>query len=284
MLWKKLILTTLIFTSQVEGSLAQEIQCKSVLSNHLTQNLPEYRFEKYQESFLKEGHHKVHPEFAELAQAIFSTNKNKFKKLIPKKSFPESDRMNSKPEHDLFENGFRSKLTDTGREYPRLYHKTSADLANQLKSNEAQLKLTHGTFNRAAICAGDAHFKPFKSSNAVTRRSFSSAELQIHPKARTLNISRTAFGDKGASEYSYYNSYIWFTDVFVPKLIAGKYEKDFPELTAIVKKQGDFYFTEEAFGLLLNIDILMISKPYEWRMQHEYWILNPEVITGYIVN
>jgi len=281
---KKLVLTALIFVFQFEGSLAQATQCNSVLSNHLTQNLPEYHFEKYEDVLLKEGSHKVHPEFVELAEAIFSTNKNKFKKLIPKKSFPELDRMNSKPEHDVFENGFRSKLTDTGREYPRLYHKTSTDLVNQLKSKEAQLKLTHGTFNRAAICAGDAHFKPFKSSNAVTRRSFSGAELQIHPKARTLDISRNAFGDKGASAFSYYNSYIWFTDVFVPKLIAGKYEKDFPELTAIVKKQGDFYFTEEAFGLLLDVDILLISKPYEWRMQHEYWILNPEVITGYIVN
>ena len=214
----------------------------------------------------------------EISKAISKTNRNDFIELVPKDTFPKADRRLSKPKLVEYSEGLRTPNPAARKASADLFFQTTRRHADKLKSGEAKLKMSSEYSSFASIYLADRTSRLF--ADKVDTRQYSIIQTYIHPKARILDITHGSLGDRGPTQFSYHASYKWFTDVFVPDLIAGKYKDQFPELTEVAQKHDYDFQRVEVFGLLMKADIVYHSKFEGPLVRNQYWVVNPQAIIG----
>ena len=273
----KTALLTILVLGGFSFNSSAAITCKSLVTG---QNLkkPELVLSKYHESI---GYIRGvdRTSLIEITTAISRTDLNDFVRLVPKETFPKEDRRLSKPKLVEFSEGLRTSRPDPLRNNLKLYFPTTLKHAAQLKSGRAKLKLSADYSTYAALPLVDRGSSLF--ADKIDNRKYAIIETFIHPKARILDITHYSLGDRGPTQYSYHASYKWFTDVFVPDLVSGKYKDQLPELTAVAQKNEYDFQRVEIFGLLMKADIVYLSQRGGPLNRQGYWVINPEAVVGF---
>ncbi len=244
------------------------------------------KFKSYLDLSLTEGSHSLDPNWIVIVEAILKVNPKEFQSLIPKElidpvknhegeNFDHKNSLNRR-----FEDGF---LVDTTKHHknpiskPKLYHMTDAETAALILDSQ-KLLLSQGSKNYAAICLGAGGFPAYQNTSADSVI----LEVKVKSTARILDLTYTV-GDLPGS-YSRRPAYEWYLDEFVPALIKGKYDKEFPDLSAAVKRvkkslRDDALSKIETFALLMGADLVKLTEKYELVPVNEYWIVNPTIVS-----
>lgn len=257
-----------------------ETQCLDVLVSNKSSMNP-LTFDQYRNKSLLDVARPVQENWLQYVRIILRMDKQSFINLIPKTTFPKADLKSGKIYFSNMKKGIRQLDPREGvLDYfsPTLFHITST--ANSEKILQEGFRLGQGSHNTAAICFGDAGFRKFqeKGSNPILKAT-------LHKDAKILDLTQNPFGAAKASDFSYYDAYEWYKDVFLPSLVKGEYAEIFPELT----EHARIYFnrtglieyalySKEAFGLLVGADVLYVSELYPPLRLDEYWVINPEAI------
>ncbi len=272
----KFLNMVLLFVALSSGSFAKN-SCNDFFKNKTQkrseQSKNKSKFEKYLSGSLRESSGALTAEWLAVAEALLKMDTNEFQKF-----FAAEYGQNVAKSIKAFNQGF-SKVTTSDKSVPKLYHMTSAEIA-EIITRDQKLLLSSGARNNAAVCLGDGSFHSYHRNT-----SDNSAILKVKIKANARSLDLTSFQDYPAHEGSQWSAFKWYEYTFVPNLIKGKYKKTLPQLHQLIKdidlKQNKIFhelITIEAFSLLMGVDFIKVSETYVQKVINEYWVVNPEVI------
>ncbi len=245
---------------------------KSKAKNHSSQSKRDSKFEKYLSGSLREGTSALSAEWLAVVESILKMDTKKFREF-----FSAEYGTNVTKSIKAFSQGF-AEVTSSRKSVPKLYHMTSADIA-ELITRDQKLLLSSGTRNHAAACLGGGNFHAFRNASE------DSAILKVKIKSNARSLDLTSFQDYPAHEGSQWNAYKWYEETFVPNLIKGKYKKTLPQLHQLIKdidltrKNVAYELSNiEAFSLLMGVDFIKVSETYGQKVINEYWVVNPDAV------
>ncbi len=234
------------------------------------------------------GPYAVSAKWIDILMGIEKTDINKFQKGVPGEYLPKFQNGNKVPfvyplvsENKRIQSDSDADLLDRHTPGNVFYIQIFADEMSSILLNK-QFNLTEGTHHTAAIPLREGSFPDFQKPY-LPKDGLSLLRVELDPNAKLLDLTQEPFGERKASQLSFYDLYHWYVYDFLPKLkLDDSVSKNkFPALAQIARDPSidkSLLESTEAFALLLGAQVVRISAK-EGAVPHPlYLVLDPHIV------